>query len=83
MTKTLSTSGRVLMLREILSVTPSVSANREPGGSSTPSSARPESSCGMKPFGSRKKLPIEPMKIRMPRPTVLMRWRTDQPTMRV
>ena len=51
--RTVRTSGRSAMRLATCAVTARVSSMREPGGSSSASSVRPESSVGRKPAGSR------------------------------
>ena len=83
LTNTLFTSGRAPIWRTTAPVTALVSSSREPGGSSMASSARPVSSAGRKPDGSRKKLPTEAAKIASPSITAAYWCRTDQRTSRV
>ena len=65
------------------SATRSVSARREPGGSSTASSVRPVSSAGRKPDGSSRVDAMDATNRAMPAASVSQRCRTDQPTRRV
>ena len=64
-------------------MTRSVSASREPGGSSIASSTRPWSSGGMKPEGSSLVDTSEATKIITPAASVIQRWRTEARTSRV
>ena len=69
--------------RRCARVTRSVSASREPGGSSIASSARPWSSAGRKPDGSSRSRQIEAAKIIAPTTSVIQRQRTEPRTSRV
>ena len=62
------------------SVTRSVSASCDPGGSSSASSVRPASSAGRNPEGSSEVEKIEAANSAMPVISVIQRWRTDQRT---
>ena len=77
------TSGMLRSFSEIARVTRSVSSRREPGGSSTASSARPTSSAGMKPEGRSFVDQSEAAKISAPMKSVIQRWRTEARTSRV